>query len=147
VRQRPPLDERPAGAVPLGAVGKKPPRRDAEARAAEARLLEALRSELRWIQEKKVRLLSLLEIDRIGFGDGDPEEIASCSDRGVRLHRSNPLVEEALARWREDPILVGILASAAYTALNHERADVTDADERRFHLLLADFLASGSPAR
>ena len=107
---------------------------------------EAIRGELRAVRERNTRVLSLMNLDRIGVTTeraGRAREVATCDDTGIHLRRGHRLVAAALARHHDDSLLVSVLASAIYTALNIRLEEVTDADEAVFVEHLAEHINSG----
>lgn len=145
LKERPMLLRLRAGGATPGAT----PSAKGDEGTPDQRLLRALRRHLLQLQERNRALLSSLNLGRIALEDTPRGDAAvSCDQDGTRLARRHPLVEAALASAarpgrRPDAVLVGMLASQVYTALNLWLEDVTDADEDAFHTLLLEQLASG----
>lgn len=70
-----------------------------------------------------------------------------CDEGGLMLYRDHRLVSAALARAEEDPLLLSLLLSAVYTAVNLHLEQVTDDHENAFlEALTAGVLADlGQP--
>ncbi|NJK32614.1 MAG: hypothetical protein HC927_09500 [Deltaproteobacteria bacterium] len=58
------------------------------------------------------------------------------------MNGDHPLVRAALASWREDPVLVSLLASATYSFLNLVHEEIEDEDEAEFLRLHAAHASS-----
>jgi hypothetical protein len=82
-----------------------------------------------------IRLCGLHVSDERGSG-----ACANCVAEGVVLYRDHPLVAAALEGWEKDPVLISMVGSAVYTAVNIYLKEVTDDDENAFHHLLAGHL-------
>ena len=57
------------------------------------------------------------------------------------------LVKTALSTFEDNQLLVTVLASQVYTALNIWMEEVEDSDEHHFHELVAELVVSGLGAR
>jgi hypothetical protein len=108
-----------------------PPAPPAPARAVppEERLLAAVRDELRLIRVHAPDVLAEFHLERISIRRCDGSMIARWDD-AVVLDAATDVVQRALRA--PDVLLVGILASAAFTVLNWALAEITDAHEIDF---------------
>ncbi len=71
------------------------------------------------------------------FSSDDSQDAVDCGKRGLVLYRRHPLVGGVLARGEADPLLLSLLLSAIYTAVNLYLEGVTDDHENAFLDLLA----------
>lgn len=95
-----------------------------------ARLLSAVRDELRLVRAHAPELLAEVHLERMTLRDVDGTAIAHWVGGALVLDGENPLVERGLREL--DTLVVSLLASATFTALNCALADVTDAHEIDF---------------
>lgn len=99
----------------------------------EERLLEAVREELRLVRDAAQGALTDAHLISLALGSGSGAQVL-IEHRGLYLlDLRHPLVHAAAERQGRDPLLVSILASAAYTYLNHKLAELEDHDEAAFH--------------
>jgi hypothetical protein len=78
------------------------------------------------------RLRESVNLAWLQFGE-DPRPLAVvCDSQKFILNRNHPVVQQALDQSPADPLLVGCLASAAYTALNARLVAASDEDAARF---------------
>ncbi len=94
------------------------------------RLLAAVRDELRLVRAHAQDLLAEIHLERMTIRELDGRAIAHWVDDALVLDRASPLVARGLAE--PDVLVVAILASATFTALNCALEDVTDAHELDF---------------
>ncbi len=125
----------------------KPPESPSEApphdRSPEAGLLDAVRAELRRVTRQRSGKLSSAMLDLIAFGPVEAGALAQHRQGRVHIDPAHAVSREALraagaARARH----VSMIASSVYSAFNHGRAEITDADEVTFHTLHARHLAT-----
>jgi hypothetical protein len=109
--------------------------------AAELALIDAVRAELMRVREGNARLLAGVSLDAIALGDAPPSRAVASEGGQVLVNRRHPLVQAALGRHEDDPVLVSFLASAVYSELNRWLEEITDSDEERFHALLVERVA------
>jgi hypothetical protein len=128
--------------APSPASGASEPPRPAP---SQARLLDALRAELGLVRRHNERLLADTHLDRIHVrslgGGGERAPVVRIERQGVIVNRDHPVVARALAELDTDPVWGSYVASAVYTALNVQLAEITDADERTFLELHASLVA------
>ena len=108
------------------------------------RLLEAVRSELRLVRNAGDASVTDAMLDRVRVGQTSHVALAEYVEGTVNLSPDHVVLRRALDAGIETPDAarwVSILASAAYTALNHWLDEVTDEDEGRFHRLHARHLS------
>ena len=104
-------------------------------------LLEQIRAELRLVRRGNEKVLADRHLDALRF-DRLPHDILSAPrEDSVVINMAHRVVATALDQDPVDPILVSVIASSAYTALNRWLEDISDADEAMFHRLHAEHLS------
>ncbi|HWB78921.1 MAG TPA: hypothetical protein VG755_28360, partial [Nannocystaceae bacterium] len=92
-------------------------------------LVQLVRDELRMIRERDQSLFAEPYLERIRVSKRDGELVAVEEDGNAILDVAHPIVRRALAQ--PDPLIVSLLASAAFTVLNVAHEALTDEQEAR----------------
>ncbi|MFO7565937.1 MAG: hypothetical protein R6X02_25060 [Enhygromyxa sp.] len=99
----------------------------------EAQLLEALREELRLVRAGNRGLLSNRLLDSVVLGSPVRRgPLFRHVDNRTEIDTGHRLFQAVLDGYLEDPVLLTLLASSAYTFLNVVHTEIADADEAEF---------------
>ena len=111
----------------------------------EERFLAFLRRELNRATGSSELRLGGFNLSRLILkSDSPPDQILSLDSSGaVHLHRSHPLIEDALQKDQQDSVLLLLIVSVLLTSINRATAQFTDADEQAMQLSVAQCLISG----
>jgi hypothetical protein len=121
--------------------------RDTAERAAEVPpeelLLEALREELRLVRAENRGLLSNRLLDSLVLGS--PVRRGSLfrrADNLIEIDTGHALFQAVLTGYLDDPVLLTLLASSAYSFLNIVHTEIADQDEAEFLRLHAAYAST-----
>lgn len=128
-----------AATPPLGEPEPEP----APPPTPQARLLEAVRSELRMVRAGNRELLSDAHLDGLAIEHRGGDAVAHPASPAV-LDADHRVVQAVLERFETDATAVSFLASAVYTALNVRLGEITDTDEASFVRLHAEHVATAA---
>ena len=107
--------------------------------------LAAVQEELRWSRSRHSAVLSDLHLDRLTLVAGRSKVVATMTADRVSLFRDTPVVRCALEKFDRDPVMVTLVASTVYSAINHALTEVTNEDERSFQKTLMEAALDSSP--
>ncbi|MCB9756406.1 MAG: hypothetical protein H6713_41330 [Myxococcales bacterium] len=114
---------------------------------AEQVLLDAVRGELRLVRGRDHALLSNAHLDAIDIDRREGAPLVYVDHAVFHINLLHPVAAQALRDHEDDPLLVSVLASAVYTALNLFFEQIEDDHEAAFHALHAQHVLSATAAR
>ncbi|MBK8264960.1 MAG: hypothetical protein IPK80_26930 [Nannocystis sp.] len=138
-RGRPNARSRGSGAAPENAGSGRPqPGPPKE----ELLLIEALRAELRMLRDRENVPLTGFDLQQIRVAEVDQGGVADLRTGQLLLAREHPVIRALLGARSGDPLLVSMVASAAYSAINRAYEAVSDSHEAAFHAAHALYVMS-----
>ncbi len=114
---------------------------------AEQRLLDSVRAELRLVRGRDHELLSNAHLDAVDIDTQAGAPLVYEQKARFCINLADPVAARALEEFETDPLLVSVLASAVYTALNLFFEKIEDDHEAAFHALHARHVLSSAAAR
>ncbi len=115
--------------------------------SAEQRLLDSVRAELRLVRGRDHELLSNAHLDAVDIDTRAGAPLVYEHKARFCINLADPVAARALQEFEADPLLVSVLASAVYTALNLFFDKIEDDHEAAFHALHARHVLTAAAAR
>jgi hypothetical protein len=135
--------QRQAETAEREATERETAEREADVVSPEKQLLEALREELRLVRAENRGLLANRILDSLVLGS--PVRRGSLfrrADNLIEIDTGHRLFQAVLAGYLEDPVLLTLLASSAYSFLNIVHTEIADTDEAEFLRLHAAYAST-----